>query len=102
MSAATASPLRAVLTAMRAGTGTVDGVARATGLSGQVVRAAMDQLVRLGRVEASPLTTGCPADGCGTCPSGVAAEDEAATAPGCGSGPRTRSGPVAIALRVRV
>ncbi|HET8601976.1 MAG TPA: FeoC-like transcriptional regulator [Segeticoccus sp.] len=93
-----ASPSRAVLDAFAAGATSVDQVAGRTGLSADVVRTAVDQLVRLGRMDAKELTVGCPDGGCGSCASGTA--DGGA---GCGaSGPSMRrSGPVLVSLAVR-
>ena len=90
------TPLRDVLTAVEAGTGTLHDVSRRTGLAPDVVRAAVDHLVRIGRVDADRLTVGCADGGCGACPSGVDG------APGCGaSAPSPSSGPVLVALTVR-
>jgi DprA winged helix domain len=66
-SAAAASPLRAVLAELSAGARTLDDVARRTGLDRGLVSAAVEQLVRLGRVESSTLSTSCPDSGCGRC-----------------------------------
>lgn len=60
-------PLTAVLAAFEAGAVTHAEASRATGLSRDVVGAAVDHLVRLGRLERQVLTTGCPASGCGSC-----------------------------------
>ncbi len=65
-------PLRDVLTAVEAGTGTLHDVSRRTGLAPDVVRAAVDHLVRIGRIAADRLTVGC-GRGCGSCPSGSTA-----------------------------
>ncbi len=98
----TGSPLRAVLAELDAGAPTLDEVARRTGLDRGVVGAAVDHLVRLGRVSASTLGTACPDGGCGTCPDG-----------GCGTCPAgagcdargvpapAGSRPVLVALSVR-
>jgi hypothetical protein len=93
-----AGPLRAVLAAFDDGAASLDEVARMTGLSRELVDAAVDHLVRMGRMQAKALTVGCPDGGCGTCASG----SPGGTA-GCGaSGPSaTRSGPVLVALTVR-
>jgi len=91
--AAAASPLRAVLAELTAGAHTLDDVARRTGLDRDLVHAAVDQLVRLGRVDASTLATACPDSGCGSC-----------SASTCGSrGAPAPSGrrPVLVALSVR-
>jgi hypothetical protein len=92
-SAASASPLRAVLAELSAGAHTLDDVARRTGLDRGLVAAAVEQLVRLGRVDSSTLSTGCPDSGCGTC-----------AAPSCGSrGTPASAGrrPVLVTLSVR-
>jgi hypothetical protein len=64
---AAASPLRAVLAEIVAGAPTLDHVARRTGLGRDVVSAAVEHLVRLGRVDAEALSGHCPRDGCGGC-----------------------------------
>ncbi|MGN6330080.1 MAG: FeoC-like transcriptional regulator [Motilibacteraceae bacterium] len=91
-------PLRAVLDAFDAGAASLADVAHRTGLDRDVVDAAVDHLVRLGRLSAQQLAVGCPPSGCGGCASGTA--DGAA---GCGAdGPSAvRSGPVLVALSVR-
>ena len=93
-SASTASPLRAVLAQLDAGAPTLDEVARRTGLPRDVVGAAVDHLVRLGRVTSSTLGTACPDDGCATCPSGSGCPSTGTPAP---AGRR----PVLVALSVR-
>lgn len=65
----TTTPLRAVLAELTAGAPTLDDVARRTGLDRELVGAAVDQLVRLGRVSSSTLSTTCPDAGCGGCAS---------------------------------
>jgi hypothetical protein len=88
-----AGPLSAVLAELTAGAPTLDDVARRTGLGRDVVGAAVDQLVRLGRVSSSTLSTGCPDTGCGGC-----------ATTGCGSrGTPAPAGrrPVLVALTVR-
>lgn len=62
-----AGPLRAVLAELAAGTPTVAQIASHSGLSEAVTRAAVDHLVRSGRVEAKELAVGCPPAGCGGC-----------------------------------
>jgi hypothetical protein len=93
VSPAAVSPLRAVLAQLSAGAHTLDDVARRTGLDRGLVVAAVEQLVRLGRVDSSTLSTSCPDAGCGTC-----------SASSCGSrGTLAPSGrrPVLVALSVR-
>ncbi len=91
------SPLRAVLDAFSGGAPTLDDVARMTGLPRDVVDAAVEHLVRVGRLSAATLTVGCPSGGCGSCASGTSG------VPGCSAtapGP-ARSGPVLVALSLR-
>jgi FeoC like transcriptional regulator len=89
------TPLRDVLSAVEAGSGTLHDVSRRTGLADDVVRAAVDHLVRMGRLGADRLTVGCGDGGCGACPSGVDG------APGCGLPGPSPSGPVLVALTVQ-
>ena len=91
------SPLRSVLTAFEEGAGSRTAVCERTGLRRDVVDAAIEHLLRLGRLDARELATGCPDGGCGSCTSGSAG------APGCGA-PRPsarRTGPVLVSLTVR-
>lgn len=60
-------PVLLVLTAMRAGAHRPADIAQRTGLRNDVVRAAVDHLVRAGIVERPVLASGCPATGCGGC-----------------------------------
>jgi len=62
-------PLHLVLDEITAGTPTLAAIARRTGLSDDVVRAAVDHLVRAGRITSTELSLGCPTGGCGGCPS---------------------------------
>lgn len=71
----TPGPLTLVLAEVEAGTATVPEMARHAHLDEQVVRSAIDHLVRTGRLQASPLAVGCPEGGCGGC----------AQSSGCGS-----------------
>lgn len=92
----TPGPLSAVLAALREGATSLDEVARGTGLARDTVSAAVDHLVRLGRIEASELAVGCPTGGCGSCASGTETGEA-----GCGSTPSPRrSGPVLVALSI--
>lgn len=78
-------PLRRVLAAIEGGAGSLAEVERATGLSRDVVAASVDHLVRLGRLEARRLASGCPAGGCAACVAGTpqdAACDTASAGPG--------------------
>ena len=90
------SPLSSVLAAFEAGAPSRAAVARSTGLRADVVDAAIEHLLRMGRLDAKELSTGCPTGGCGSCASGV---DDA---PGCGSSGAspTRSGPALVQLSV--
>lgn len=96
--AAVGGPLTAVLAALGAGAHSLDEVARRCDLPLDTVRAAVDHLVRMGRLEAKELAIGCPTSGCGSCASGM---DEGTA--GCGSKAPTsrRSGPVLVAISVR-
>jgi hypothetical protein len=91
------NPLRSVLDAIDSGAGSRADIVRATGLRADLVAAAIDHLVRMRRLEARALTSGCPSGGCGSCASGIG------DAPGCGAvGPSpARTGPVLVALSVR-
>jgi hypothetical protein len=91
------SPLRSVLGAFEDGARSRAEVGIRTGLRRDVVDAAIEHLLRIGRLDARELTAGCPDGGCGTCASGVG------EAPGCGAaGPSARrSGPVLVTLSVR-
>jgi hypothetical protein len=93
--AASSRPLTAVLAAIGRGASSLADVAAATGLPRDAVEVAVDQLVRLGRLATEDLAFGCPATGCGGCPSA------ASGAPGCGAqGPSGRGrGPVLVTLR---
>ncbi len=89
-------PLQRVLSAFDDGYESLAAIAAATGLDRSVVEAAVDHLVRTGRVQAQQLSVGCPSGGCGSCASGSTSGGA-----GCGaSGPsRGRSGPVLVALQ---
>jgi hypothetical protein len=93
-----AGPLTAVLAAFDAGAHSLGEVATRCDLPLDTVRASVDHLVRMGRLEAKELAVGCPTGGCGSCASGT--DDGAA---GCGSSAPSsrRSGPVLVALSVR-
>ena len=98
VAAGTAGPLRRVLAAFEEGAGSLDQVAAVTGLSRDTVGAAVDHLVRLGRIDAKEMSMGCPSGGCGSCASGTTGG-----APGCGAaGPSSeRRGPVLVTLTLR-
>ena len=91
-------PLTGVLAAFDAGARTLDDVASRCGLPLDTVRASVDHLVRMGRLEAKELAIGCAGGGCGSCASGTGA----GTA-GCGSSAPSsgRSGPVLVTISVR-
>jgi hypothetical protein len=91
------SPLRSVLTAFEDGARSRTDVCTTTGLRRDVVDAAIEHLLRMGRLDAQQLTVGCPDGGCGSCASGHG------DAPGCGAGSPSarRAGPVLVSLSVR-
>lgn len=91
-------PLTAVLDAFTDGAASLTEVEARTGLSHDVVSAAVDHLVRAGRIEAKSLTAGCPSGGCGGC--AFAASDGSA---GCATGAPApgRRGPGLVALSLR-
>ncbi|MGB7962518.1 MAG: FeoC-like transcriptional regulator [Propionicimonas sp.] len=60
-------PLSIVLNQVEAGISSIAEMSRRTGLSPDVLRAAMDHLVRTGRVTTQALALGCPPQGCGGC-----------------------------------
>lgn len=95
--AAPPRPLTAVLEAIHAGAASLHEVGGRTGLAPDVVSAAIEHLVRLGRLSTETLTSGCPDDGCGGC--GLARPG----GPGCPSRGRPTSGqgPVLVTLRRR-
>lgn len=92
--AAVHSPLRAVLAAFESGCATLTEVAEHARLDRDLVDAAVDHLVRTGRLVAGTLSAGCPSAGCGGCASGTGGE------PGCGAAAASseRSGPVLVTL----
>jgi hypothetical protein len=60
-------PLSAVLAEVAAGTSSVPLMARHQGLDESVVRAALDHLIRSGRINRAELGTGCAPEGCSGC-----------------------------------
>lgn len=93
-------PLSLVLAEIAAGTPTVTAMIRNTGLPDDVVRAALDHLVRSGRVTSAELSIGCPSGGCGSCDSALASGS-----PGCGRAapdPARRPGLVSLSLTRRI
>lgn len=95
--ASRSGPLTAVLAAFDDGAHSLGDVATRCGLPLDTVRASVDHLVRMGRLEANELAIGCPSGGCRSCASGT---DSGA---GCGStGPSSRrSGPVLVTITLR-
>ena len=71
-----AGPVSAVLAAVEAGTPCLQQVASSTGLPEDVVRAATEHLVRLGRLRTQVLNASCPPEGCGGCTVRVACHSE--------------------------
>lgn len=89
-----AGPLRRIVAAIEAGAASRAEVAARAGLDRQIVDAALEHLIRSGRLNSERIGVACPDTGCGRCPSGRA--DGTA---GCGaSGPQTSRGPVALTL----
>lgn len=88
-------PLVLVLEAFAQGAASLDEIAQRTGLTSEATRAAVDHLIRIGRIESRQLTTGCPEGGCGRCASGAESG-----APGCGADAPSplRRGPVLVSL----
>jgi hypothetical protein len=68
------TPLRAVLGAVEDGVTTRKAIVIRTGLDPDVVDAAVEHLVRLGRVSSPELRTGCPIGGCGGCGTGCSSD----------------------------
>lgn len=97
MSPAATGAVSGVLSALEGGAATVHEAAHRAGVSRELAELAIDTLIRMGRIDATTLATGCPIGGCRTCASGVADQ------PGCGaSAPSAaRQGPVLVALRLR-
>lgn len=62
-------PLHAILAAFDQGALSLADVAEQTHLSDDVVRAGVDHLVRLGRIDAKEMSNACPSGGCGSCAS---------------------------------
>ncbi len=89
-------PLAAVLNAFGSGACSLAEIESATALDHDVVTAAVDHLVRAGRLEAKILTVGCPAGGCGGC---ALASSEGAPACTPEAAVPGRRGLVALSLR---
>lgn len=60
-------PLRAVLAAIDDGALTANEIRRRTGLPHELIRSALEQLQRMGRLTAEQVAIGCPPAGCGSC-----------------------------------
>jgi hypothetical protein len=88
-------PLHLVLAEITAGTPTLTEISRRTGLTLDVVHAAIDHLVRAGRITSTQLSLGCPTGGCGTCSSSGGCSLPAAVG-------RRRPGLVSLSLTQRV
>lgn len=91
-------PLTAVLAAFDAGAHSLDDVATRCGLPLDTVRASVDHLVRMGRLETRELAIGCPTGGCGSCAS---ATDTGSAGCGASAPSGRRSGPVLVTISVR-
>jgi hypothetical protein len=74
-------PLSAVLEAVDAGALTSTEIAGRTGLSMDMIRASLEQLVRMHYLTSEALATACPPSGCGGCSSASAATGTCATGP---------------------
>ncbi|MBK8757507.1 MAG: hypothetical protein IPM08_10375 [Actinomycetales bacterium] len=94
-----AGPLRQVLGCLGGGVRDRREVAVRTGLAPDVVDSAIETLTRLGLLTATPLGSGCPDQGCGSCGSGRADATAGCGAPG--PGPGANRGPVALTLTSR-
>jgi len=95
-------PLSAVLAAFEGGCGSFAEVATRCDLPLDTVRACVDHLVRMGRLEARELAVGCPSGGCGSCASAAGDASGAGAAAGCGASgpPAHQSGPVLVSISV--
>lgn len=87
-------PLRRVVAALEAGASTRRAIAERSGLAPELVDLALDQLQRLGRLDAQRLAASCPGGGCRSCPAARADGSE-----GCALGPDAGRGPIALVLR---
>lgn len=74
-------PLRAVLEAVQSGALTSNEIANRTGLSMDMIRTSLDQLVRMDYLSEEALATACPPTGCGGCSSASADSGTCATGP---------------------
>ena len=97
-------PLSTVLAELEAGTPTITEMVRRSGLDESVLRAAVDHLVRSGRVESRELSMGCPESGCGGCASASDSGAPDSGSPGCALSapvPGRRAGLVTLTLSRR-
>jgi hypothetical protein len=85
------TPVSSVLAAVESGVTTRPEIATVTGLDPDVVDAAVELLLRLGRISTPTLRTACPDGGCAGCGSVT----------GTGCAPRESSGPVPVTVRTR-
>ncbi|ODU04140.1 MAG: hypothetical protein ABS81_11480 [Pseudonocardia sp. SCN 72-86] len=91
------SPLRSVLAAFDAGARSRAELAERSGLSADLVDAAVEHLVRVGRISADPLATSCSGGSCSSC----AAADEQLGAHSCTADSSRGGRPVLVQLSVR-
>ncbi len=68
-----------MLDAIDDGALTVTEISASTGVGTEMVRTALEQLRRMGRLSSEPISVGCPPSGCGSC--AVASTGECATGP---------------------
>lgn len=89
-------PLSAVLDAFERGAASLPDIEKITALDHDVVMAAVDHLIRTGRLEARALTPGCASGGCAGCELAASDSDSGcACAPNAG---RRGGGLVALTL----
>lgn len=93
------APLSDVLAAFGEGVHSLDEVAARVGLSRDTVEGAVEQLVRMGRIEARELAIGCPSSGCGGCAMGRS--DGSAACGASGPAERRASGPALVTYELR-
>ena len=84
-------PLTAVLSAVEGGATTRPAIAARTGLDPDVVDAAVEHLLRVGRIATPTLRTSCPDGGCHGCGSVT----------GAGCSPPAAVGPTPVTVRTR-
>ncbi|MBK7723300.1 MAG: hypothetical protein IPI32_14045 [Austwickia sp.] len=83
------SPLAAVLAAFEDGAVSTAEVRLRTGLDEQVVAAALEHLIRMGRLQRAVVDLGCTDQGCESCPASGAGASCGST---CGTGLTVSSG----------